>query len=211
LLQPPLIATTIPGPIQVPTDIESYSILKELRCLGDHLLASSWDSGLAYKLCHALNTMSVDWTSLDLVHIPKVEESSTYSLVIILFEVKPRTLPFERGSQVAINCHKLINCSIGISKYHIEICKSCIMRHAGNRFLDPGPFANPTLTACHPYTATLGILISTKPQSGIKGTGGLFLSADVNDKGIYLMTAWQVVLPTHINNNKEYYHQNNSK
>jgi len=83
LLQPPLIATTISGPIKVPTGMEGYLILKELRCLNNHLLASSWDSGLAYQLCHALNTMSVDWTSLDLVHIPKVEESSTDRLVIV--------------------------------------------------------------------------------------------------------------------------------
>jgi len=85
------------------------------------------------------------------------------------------------------------------------------MRHAGNRFLDPVPFSNPTFTARDPYTATLGIPISTKLRCSVEGTGGLFLSAGGDDKDIYLMTARHVVLPAHIDDNKEYYHQNNSK
>lgn len=34
--EPPLIATTKPGPFEFPTGPEAYSVLKELRVLGEH-------------------------------------------------------------------------------------------------------------------------------------------------------------------------------
>ncbi|KAG9033295.1 hypothetical protein FRB95_000390 [Tulasnella sp. JGI-2019a] len=37
---PPLIATTNPSPVKPPSGPEAYSVLKELRVLGDHPLAS---------------------------------------------------------------------------------------------------------------------------------------------------------------------------
>ena len=207
--QPPLIATTIPGPIEVPTGMEAYSILKQLRCIGDHPLALVWDAGLALELRHALNTMGLDWTSLDLVRIGKVGEHSCPAIVWI--GVKPGTLTFERGSEVAINCQKLVNNSVGVGSHYVEIRESCVMRYAGNRFLDPVPFSHPTFTARNPYTATLGIPISPKQRPRYEGTGGLFLSAGGDDKNLYFMTARHVILPDYNNDNEEYYHQNNCK
>ena len=62
---PPLIATTHSSPIEPPSGPKAYSILKELRVLGNHPLASIWDKGLATNLCHCLNTVCVNWTSID--------------------------------------------------------------------------------------------------------------------------------------------------
>ncbi|KAG7448811.1 uncharacterized protein BT62DRAFT_729093 [Guyanagaster necrorhizus] len=56
---PPLIATTNPSPFEDLTGPEAYSVVKELRELGDHPLASAWDHGLADRLRSSLNTMTV--------------------------------------------------------------------------------------------------------------------------------------------------------
>ncbi|RPA88682.1 hypothetical protein L873DRAFT_1824196 [Choiromyces venosus 120613-1] len=206
--QPPLIATTKPSPFEAPTGPEAYSVLKELRCLGDHPLTSVWDYGLAIQLCRSLTTMGVKWSCLDALHIANVGEPSGPAIVWIGVEFG--ALSFEEGSKVAINCHKLID-SHGIRDYYVEIRESRVMRQAGNRFFDPVPFSDPTFTAQDPYTATLGIPISIKDRPWAEGTGGFYLSAGGNDKNIYLVTARHVVLPVDNDGNKEYYHQDESK
>jgi hypothetical protein len=58
-LQTTIIATTKPSPFEYPTGPEAYSVLKELRELGDHPLASVWDHGLAERLRRDLNESCV--------------------------------------------------------------------------------------------------------------------------------------------------------
>jgi hypothetical protein len=206
--QPPLIATTKPGPFEAPTGPEAYSILKELRELGDHPLASAWDHGLADRLRRGLNTMRVNWTSIEALRIAEVGESS--SPAIIWIGVEFGALSFEEGSVVAVNCHTFID-SYGIHDYHVEIRESRVMRQAGNRFFDPVPLSDLTFTARDPYTATLGIPISAKDRPWAEGTGGFYISAGGEDKGIYLVTARHVVLPPDKDHNKEYERKNDSK
>ena len=204
--EPPLIATTKLHPFEEPTGPEAYSVLKELRELGDHPLASVWDHGLADSLRRGLNAMGVNWTSIEALRIAKVGESSGPAIVWIGVEFE--SLSFEEGSVVALQCRTFID-SYGIHDYHVEIRESRVMRQAGNRFLDPVPLSHPTFTACDPYTATLGIPISTKNRPWAEGTGGFYLSAGGDDKNIYLVTARHVVLP--LDDNQEYERKYDSK
>ena len=133
--KPPLIATTKPNLFEYPTGPEAYSVLKELRELGDHPLASVWDYGLAERLCRGLNEMCVNWTSIDTVRIVQVGESSDPAIVWIGVEFG--TLSFEEGSNVAQYCHMSISSHYHIYDYYMEIRESHVMRQAGNRFLIP--------------------------------------------------------------------------
>ena len=184
--KPPLIATTKPGPFELPT------VSKVLRELGGHSLASAWDNGLADCLRRGLNTIRVNWTSIEALRIVEVGESS--DLAIVWIGVEFGALSFKEGSVVALKCRRLID-SYKIHDYHVEIRESRVMRQAGNRFLNSVPFSDPTFTARDPYTATLGIPISTQRKPWTEGTGGFFFSADGDDKDIYLVTARHVVLP----------------
>ena len=200
--KPPLIATTKPGPLEFPT------VPKELRELGDHSLASAWDNGLADCLRRGLNTMCVNWTSIEALRIVEVGESS--GIAIVWIGVEFGALSFKEGSVVALECRTLID-SYSIRDYHVEIRESCVMRQAGNRFLNPVPLSDPTFTARDPYTATLGIPISTRCRPWAEGTGGFYLSAGGDDKDIYLVTARHVVLPLDKGDNKEYECKNDSQ
>ncbi|KAF9517858.1 hypothetical protein BS47DRAFT_449226 [Hydnum rufescens UP504] len=204
--KPPLIATTRPGPFDFPTGPEAHPILKELRPLGDHPLVSAWDYGLADRLRRGLNTMCVNWTSIDALRIAEVGQSS--SLVIVWIGVEFGALSFKEGSIVALECRKFID-TYGIHDYHVEIRESRVMRQVGNRFLDPVVFPDPTFSTRNPYTATLGIPISAKDRPWAEGTGGFYVSAGGDDKAIYLVTARHVVLP--LDDNKEYERKNERK
>ncbi len=165
--KPPLIATTKPDPFQEPIGPEAYFVLKGLRELGDHPLASAWDHDLA-------------------------DRSLPARLSSGLIGVEFGALSFEEGSVVALHCRKLIG-SHNIHDYHVEIRESRVMRQAANRFFDPVPFSDSTFTARDTYTATLGIPISAKDRPLAEGTCGFYLSASGDDKDIYLVTARHVV------------------
>ncbi|TFK48876.1 hypothetical protein OE88DRAFT_1737634 [Heliocybe sulcata] len=199
--QPRLIATTKP----ITTGPEAYSVLKELRELGDHSLADFWSHGLATRLRHGLNTLGANWTSIDAVRIAEVGEDSSTAIAWIGVEVG--ALGFEEGSAVAGKCRAFVD-GYGVQDYHVEIRESRVVRQAGNRFLDPVPFSDPTFTACDAYTATLGIPISSKNRPWVEGTAGLFISAGGDDEKVYSITARHVPLPLDEDDNKEYDHRN---
>ncbi|KAH9967650.1 hypothetical protein BGW80DRAFT_1177955 [Lactifluus volemus] len=206
--EPPLIATTRPGPFEDPTGPEAYTVLKEIRVLGNHPLAKAWDDGLADSLCRELNIMRVNWTSLDALRIVNAGESSGPAIVWVGVELG--SLSFEEGCVVAFNCRPIID-SYGIRDYHVEIRESRVMRLSGDSlFLDPVSPSDPTFSARDPFTATLGIPISTKNRPLSKGTGGFYLSAGGDDKDIYLVTARHVILPID-GDNTEYERKNNSR
>lgn len=199
--RPRLIATSNPNPYEEPTVPEAYSVFKELRQLGGHPLAKVWDYGLSEGLRHVLDTLGVNWTSLDALRIAEVGESSTTAIVWIGVEIG--ALSFEEGSLVVIRCCTLID-TYDIPDYHVEIRESRIMEQAANRFLDPVPLSHPTFAARDPYTATLGIPISAKNRPWSEGTAGFYLSAGGDDKNIYLVTARHIIFPTDNDSNKEY-------
>ncbi|KAH9967644.1 hypothetical protein BGW80DRAFT_1462153 [Lactifluus volemus] len=205
--KPPLIATTRPGPFEDPTGPEAYTVLKELRVLGNHPLAEVWDVGLADNLCRELDTKCVNWTSLDALRIVNAGESSGPAIVWVGVELG--SLSFEEGCVVAFNCRPIID-SYGIRDYHVEIRESRVMRLSGDSlFFDPVLVSDPTFSVRDPFTATLGIPISTKNRPWSEGTGGFYLSAGGSDEDIYLVTARHVVLPID-EPNKNYERRNKS-
>lgn len=206
--RPTLIATTNPNPYEEPSGPEAYTVLKELRPLGDHPLAGVW-LGVSEDLRRGLNGMGVDWTSLDAFRIAKVGEQRC-STAIVWIGVRSNTLNFEEGSHVAFRCRKLID-PYKVLDYHVEIRVSHLMEQVGNRFLDIVPHPHPTFTARKPYTATLGTPISPKNRPWTEGTGGFYLSAGGDDKNVYLVTARHVVLPHEEGNNEEYERVNSSQ
>ena len=135
----------------------------------------------------------MNWTSIDTVRIVQVGESSDPAIVWIGVEFG--TLSFEEGSNVAQYCHMSISSHYHIYDYYMEIRESRVMRQAGNRFFDPVLLSDPTFTARDPYTATLGIPISTKDRPWVERTGGFYLSAGGDDKDIHLVTARHVIFP----------------
>ena len=91
--KPPLIATTKPDPFQEPIGPEAYFVLKELRELGDHPLASAWDHDLA-------------------------DRSLPARLSSGLIGVEFGALSFKEGSVVALHCRTLID-NHNIHDYHV--------------------------------------------------------------------------------------------
>jgi hypothetical protein len=138
---------------------------------------------------------------IEALRIDEVGESS--GLATVWIGVEFGALSFKEGSFIAHKCHTFID-RWGIQDYHIEIRESHVMRQAGNRFLDPVYLSNPIFSAHNPYTATLGIPISTKNRPWAEGTGGIYLSAGGDDNDIYLITARHVVFPLDKDDNKEY-------
>ncbi|TFY58856.1 hypothetical protein EVG20_g7999 [Dentipellis fragilis] len=188
--RPRLIATT--NPFGEPTGPEPYTVLKELGVLGDHPLASLWDQAISDDLRRGLNTMGVNWTSIDAVRIARAGESS--NLAVVWIGVEPGTLSFEEGSTAAHQCRMFVD-RYKIPDYHVEIRESRVVRQAGNRFLDPVPSSDATFAARGPFTALLGIPLSAKRSLSKGGTGGFFLSAGGDDKNIYVVTARHVLFP----------------
>ncbi|KAF9065111.1 hypothetical protein BDP27DRAFT_81613 [Rhodocollybia butyracea] len=223
---PCLIATTHPSTIDPPSggqmedqwgwedrwwpDSGHSAVLKEIRALGDHSLASVWDKGLATSICEGLNTMHVNWTSLDALTIAKVGDESS-GLATVWIGVEFGALSYEEGSNVA---HRILQGIIG--QWHIEDCRveireSRVMRQIGNKFLNLVHFNHATFTIRSPYTATLGSPISTKDRLWDEGTGGFYFSAGGNDSNIYLVTARHVVLPLGQDDNEEYEQPDDNK
>ncbi|KAF8268371.1 hypothetical protein EI94DRAFT_1728069, partial [Lactarius quietus] len=176
---PRLIATTKPALSKSPVARGLFS--------GRPPLAMVWDGGLSDGLRRGLNTMRVNWTSIDALRIAEVGESS--NLVIVWIGVELGALSFAEAANP----------------------ESRVMRQAGNRFFDPVPLNDPTFSARDPYTATLGIPISAKQRPWAEGTGGFYLSAGGDDRDIYLVTARHVVLPVDNDHNELYERTNVSK
>ncbi|TFY58859.1 hypothetical protein EVG20_g7997 [Dentipellis fragilis] len=200
---PRLIATTNPYHYEGPAGFEVHPTLKQLQELGEHALASAWDHGLSDGLRRGLNTMGVNWTSIDAVRIAKAGESS--DLAIVWIGVEPGALSFEEGSAVAYQCRTFSD-RYGIRDFHVEIRESRVVRQASNRFLDPVPSSDATFAAARePFTALLGIPLSAKCTPWAEGTGGFYLSTgDDDDKDIYLVTVRHAILPVDEDDNKEY-------
>jgi hypothetical protein len=122
----------LPGPFEMPTSPEAYTISNELRVLGDHHLAYIWEDDLAFKLHCILNSMNINWTSTDVVRIANVEDTS--GPVVIWIGVELGTLGFDDGSAVVLECREVLD-TYHIQGVNIEIRESRIIRPAGRRFV----------------------------------------------------------------------------
>ncbi|KAF8258762.1 hypothetical protein EI94DRAFT_1753595, partial [Lactarius quietus] len=177
-----------PDPFEEPSGPEAYSVLKELKQLGDHPLAMVWDGGLSDGLRRGLNTMRVTGRVLTRSALPKSESPPTWSSSGL---ASSSGRSASRGSVVAHKCRTFID-GYGIQGYHVEIRESRVMRQAGNRFFDPVPLNDPTFSARDPYTATS---VSRSPLSRGPGRGNWRLLPQRwwRHRDIYLVTARHVL------------------
>lgn len=73
-------------------------------------LASAWDSGLVDGLRRGLNTMGVNWTSIDALRIGEVGESSGTAIVWIGVEFG--ALSFKEGSVLPTNAARSLTATV---------------------------------------------------------------------------------------------------
>lgn len=111
----------------------------------------------------------MEWTSTDVVRIGYVEESS--GNVILWIGVKPDSLSYEQGIDMALQCKRLL-LDYGINDVDVEIRQSEVIRSAGPQFLQPTFDIDPTVDVREPFTATLGITICAQSTPWAEGTGG---------------------------------------
>lgn len=103
---PVLVARTGITPWEAPTGQEAYPKLKELRPIGNHAIAGVWQSGMATRVCTLLDSMEVQWTSMDVVRIGYAGESSAPAVLWI--GVTPASLSGDYGVVVASSCLELL-------------------------------------------------------------------------------------------------------
>jgi hypothetical protein len=110
--------------------------------VGDHEIKELWEDDLAFKVHAILAENKVEWTSTDVVRIGYLEESS--GNLILWIGVKPASLSYEQGIDVALQCKKLL-LDYGINDVDVEIRQSEVIRSAGPQLLQPTFVIDPTV------------------------------------------------------------------
>ena len=154
--RPTFVASTHNEVWALPTGLEAYAPTKMLRAVGEHKIVDLWEAGLADQVIACLAAMKVDWTSLDVVRIGIVGESS--APIILWIGVVPESLSGENGRTVAFNARKHLYDS-GIEDIEVEIRESRVFKSVGPKLLTPAFSSNPLATVADPLTVTLGLPI----------------------------------------------------
>lgn len=172
---PVLVARTGSIPYKAPTGPEAYSRLKELGIVGNHDIQDAREDGLASKVHAILGGKGVDWTTTDVVRISYVEDASLSS-VVLWIGVKPGSLSYNDGIDVALRCKELL-LDYSIDDVHVEIRESELIRFgSGPKLLDPAFESDPTVDVRRPFTPTLGIPVCSQFAPWAEGTAGFFLN-----------------------------------
>lgn len=114
--KPVLVACTGTDAWKLPSGLEAYLPLKELRIVGNHLLRVLWEDKLALQIYSALDSVGVKWTSMDLVRIGVVRES--VAPVVVWIGVKPNTLFGKDGLAAGEEFEKLL---VANDIYDVEV------------------------------------------------------------------------------------------
>ncbi|KAJ3006057.1 hypothetical protein HKX48_000328 [Thoreauomyces humboldtii] len=191
---PRLIASTSASKYSAPSGPEAYRVLKTLRAVGNHSIASVWEDNLAFGIHSLLERENVAWTSTDVVRIGVAQEKN--APVILWIGVLPDSLSFEAGRKVVSACQVLLRThrDVDLSDVVVEIRESKVFRSGGPHLLLPGLSSDPTATVREPFTASVGLSITACSKPDTAGTLGLFLASSHPEK-IYAITARHVVLP----------------
>ncbi|KAG8752242.1 hypothetical protein FRC11_008546, partial [Ceratobasidium sp. 423] len=190
-----------------PTGLEAYSVIRELRPVGNHAITEVWEDNLAFKIHALLDKMKVKWTSTDVVRIGNEGESS--APVILWIGVMPGSLSGDDGLVVASRCWKLLEKG-GITDMEVEIRESVVTRSAGPKLLEPSSggifICDPTVNIREPLTTTPCLPICSQSVSWTDGTGGFFITEGDNTRTL-LVTARHVVFPPGKSRNEPFEHK----
>ncbi|KAF8816767.1 hypothetical protein BYT27DRAFT_7206932 [Phlegmacium glaucopus] len=121
---PVLVARTSTTPWEEPTGPEAYHTAKELRPVFNHALTKVWEGNLAPKVLDLLDSMKVQWTSIDIARIGNPELQKPFP-VILWIGVRPASLSGYKGLDVASQCKKLL-IEHHITDVDVEIRESII-------------------------------------------------------------------------------------
>lgn len=210
--KPPLLATTKPQPHISPIGFFDHPVSKTIHAIsGRHPIVSMWDSGISDDILGVLKQMNIDWTSLEVVHIPVATDPSP-GPAIVWIGVEPGTLSYRKAAITALKCQDVINTN-GIADCFVEMRSSVVTRSGGGvRFIDLFKVRDRLREEKDPFTATLSFPICAKKTLDAVGSGGFFLTAGGEDKNIYLVTARHVVLVETFEESKvEYIRTNTSQ
>ena len=120
--KPRLVART-GAPWKEATGPEAYRPLKELFPVGRHKINGIWQDCLASKVRDALDSMKVNWTSLDIVRMKNAEDPS--GPVTLWIGVFPASLSGADGVVAAYKCRDVL-VEYGITDVNIEIRESVV-------------------------------------------------------------------------------------
>lgn len=181
---------------------ELYRKVRELRVVGSHTLTKIWEGDLALRLHALLDSIDVQWTSTDVVHLGSCGEPS--APVIIWIGVVPKSLSGSDGVIVAAKCRELL-VEVNAVDVEVEIRESIATLLAGPKLLSPldDPY-DTTLKAREPLTPALGLPICAQSTPWVEGRGGSFFTEGENDKRHFLATNRHIVFPPDQDNNQHY-------
>ncbi|KAF3318064.1 hypothetical protein TWF173_008803 [Orbilia oligospora] len=194
--KPPLLATTKPQPYINPIGFFDHPVPKTIHAISEkHPIVSMWDSGISDGIMGVLRRMEIEWTSLEVVHIP-VAIDPAFGPAIVWIGVQPGTLSYRKAATTALKCQEVIDAT-SIADCFVEIRASVVTRSSGGggvRFIDLFKVRDPLREEKDPFTATLSFLISAKGTLDTVGSAGFFLDGGGEDNNIYLVTARHVAL-----------------
>ncbi|KAJ7457634.1 hypothetical protein B0H11DRAFT_2160733 [Mycena galericulata] len=197
--RPVLVARTSTAPWHVPTGPEAYLVPRELRPVGHHALKEVWEDNLVLKVHDLLDSMRVNWTSIDVLRIGNAGQAS--APVILWIGVTPKSLSGNDGVVVASRCQDLL-ASHQITDVNVEIRESIVSR--GAQFLAPTHELDRTAPYREPLTLTLGISICAPDNLNAEGTGGFFVSEGGSTSKLFLVTARHVLFGQNDNETVRY-------
>ncbi|KAF3211604.1 hypothetical protein TWF679_006408 [Orbilia oligospora] len=193
--KPPLLATTKPQPYISPIGFFDHPVSKTIHAISEkHPIASIWDSSISHGIMSALKQMDIEWTSLEVVHIPVATDPSL-GPAIVWIGVQPGTLNYRKAATTALKCQEVIDAN-SIADCFVEIRSSVVTRSSGSgaRFIDLFGVRDPLREEKDPFTATLSFPISAKETLDTVGSVGFSLDGGGEDNNIYLVTARHVAL-----------------
>jgi hypothetical protein len=126
---PTLVARSSTTPWEVPSGPEENWNFKELGVASRHPIREVWDSAedpLSRKMIDLLNSMKVQWTSIDMVRIGYSEDMS-FAPVVLWIGVMPASLNGYDGNEVVSKCLELLK-EKDITDIEVEIRESIVRR-----------------------------------------------------------------------------------
>lgn len=118
---PVLVARSSTTPWEAPTGPEAYHKPKELRPVYNHSISEAWGGDLPRKVIATLDSMKVNWTSLDIVRIGY--EGEHPGPVDLWIGVLPESLCSDDGLVAVSKCRELLE-EYGIADVDVEIRES---------------------------------------------------------------------------------------
>lgn len=196
---PKLVYRTGPTRWGYPTGPEAYTVYKELRPVFGHNICTAWKD-LGPKVCEALDSAEVMWTSIDMVRSIwlKTMDDDIHNPIALWIGVFPESLAGKDAYAAGKACLTLLK-EFGITDVDVEFRESVYTRTAGvgPNLLAPGvdPGFNLTEDVCGPLTTALGLGIAPQINPQVEGTGGLYLAEGGESKKVLLVTARHVLFP----------------